>query len=146
MRENTDIKRIERFFAATGELVKKPVKVYLNGGASAVLFGLRKSTIDVDLKFEPDEMQMYKAIQQLKEELAMNIEMASPDDFIPSLPGWRERSIFIAQSGKVHFFHYDLYAQIISKIQRGWKQDVTDARGFIKIAGNPEMLMRLFKR
>ncbi len=110
------------------------------------MLDLRKSTIDVDLKFEPDEMQMYKAIQHLKEKLNMNIELASPDDFIPPLPQWRERSIFIAQKGKVNFFHYDLCSQIISKVQRGWKQDMTDASGFMKKIGDGKAVMRLFRK
>jgi len=144
MRDNSDVTRIEAFISETGKLVNKPVTVYFNGGATAVMFGLRNSTIDVDLKFEPDEIQMYKAIQHLKEKLNMNIELASPDDFIPPLPGWRERSIFIVKKGKVNFFHYDLCSQIISKVQRGWKQDMADAKGFLKKITDGELLMKLF--
>lgn len=53
-------------------------------------------------------------------------EPASPDHFIPALPGWRERSTFIAREGTVTFRHYDLYAQALSKIERGHDQDVRD--------------------
>jgi hypothetical protein len=39
---------------ALGASVKAPGRVFLAGGASAVLLGWRSSTIDVDLKIIPD--------------------------------------------------------------------------------------------
>ena len=32
-----------------------------------------------------------------KDTLDVNVELAAPDQFIPALPGWRERSEFIAE-------------------------------------------------
>lgn len=56
----------------------------------------------------------------------MNIELAAPDDFLPPLPGWRTRSVFIARFGPVDFFHYDFYAQALAKIERSHEQDLVD--------------------
>lgn len=125
-------------------LVKSPWDVYFSGGATAVMLGLRKTTIDVDIYFEPDEMQMYKAIQMLKEKLNMNIELASPFDFIPPLPYWKERSIFVTEVKKARFFHLDLYSKIIAKVQRGWEQDVEDVRGFLKTGIDKLKMKQLF--
>lgn len=144
MRDNSDIKQIHKFIAKVGQLVRVPLTIYFSGGATAVMFNIRETTIDVDIRFEPDEMQMYKTIQVLKEKLNMNIEIASPLDFIPGLPGWKERSIFITECGKVTFFHFDLYSQIISKVQRGWEQDLEDARGFLKTGIEKTKLKQLF--
>jgi hypothetical protein len=58
-----------------------------------------------------------------------NIELAAPDDFIPPLPGWEEWSIFIARRGKIDFYHYDLYAQALAKIERGHARDLADGAG-----------------
>ena len=44
------------------------------------------------------------------------IRKALPDDFIPELPSWRQRSVFIARHGSVDFLHYDLCAQALAKI------------------------------
>jgi hypothetical protein len=52
---------------------------------------------------------------RLKSELDLNVELASPADFIPPLPGWRERSRLIAREGALTFFHYDFYAQALAK-------------------------------
>jgi hypothetical protein len=46
-------------------------------------------------------------IAKLKQELNINIELASPQDFLPSLPGWRDRSVFIGKRVQISFFHYD---------------------------------------
>ncbi len=132
MRSSSQRQQIENLILVLGRTITKPLKVYFTGGATAVMLGIRESNIDVDIKFEPDNEEMYRAIQRLKEKLNMNIELASPDNFIPPLPQWRERSLFIAQSGKVRFFHYDLYSQILAKVQRGWSQDLSDASGFVK--------------
>ena len=51
----------------------------------------------------------------------------------------------IGAEGQLHFYHYDPYAQAISKIERGHAQDVEDvatmfARGLI----DSDELLRLF--
>ncbi|HJT66841.1 MAG TPA: hypothetical protein VJ749_10315 [Pyrinomonadaceae bacterium] len=85
--------------------------MYMVGGATAVLLGWREATIDVDLKIVPDSDELLRKLPQLKEDLQLNIELASPDDFVPALPGWEERSTYIAREGAVEFFHYDFYGQ-----------------------------------
>lgn len=52
------------------------------------------------------------------------------------MPGWKERSAFIARQGRLSFYHYDFYAQALSKIRRGHaldRQDVGEmiSRGLI---------------
>ena len=42
-------------------------------------------------------------IAGLKEALQLNVELAAPDQFIPPLPGWRERSEQILTAGQVEF-------------------------------------------
>lgn len=64
----------------------------------------------------------------LKERLQMNLEIASPADFIPVPAGWEERSPFIGQEGRAAFHHFDLYAQALAKIERGHRQDLADVR------------------
>jgi len=60
------------------------------------------------------------------------IELASPDNFIPELPGWHERNLFIARHGQIDFYHYDPYGQTLAKIQRGHERDLRDARAMIR--------------
>jgi hypothetical protein len=64
-----------------------------------VLVGWREATIDVDLRFEPEANELLRALPALKERLRVNIKLASPPDFIPELPGWRERSPFSIPRG-----------------------------------------------
>jgi hypothetical protein len=81
----------------------------------------------------------------LKEELEINVELASPDGFLPELPGWRERSAFVAREGRVTVRHYDLYAQALCKIERGHARDLQDVREML-VRGlvHPERLQELF--
>lgn len=100
--------------------------VYLAGGASAVIIGWRDLTVDVDLKLDPEPAGAFECIARAKEVLNMNIELAAPDNFIPALPDWHERSEFIARHGTTDFFHYDFHSQALAKIARGHGQDHSD--------------------
>ena len=109
-----------------GSEAKGPGRVYLVGGASAVIIGWRETTIDVDLKLAPEPPGVFNAIASAKETLDINVELAAPDEFIPALPDWPSRSTFIVRQGPVDFFHYDFHAQALAKIERGHEQDLQD--------------------
>jgi len=98
------------------------------GGATALLYGWRSSTIDVALKADPEPSGFFEAIAAIKDSLDLNIELAAPDQFIPELPGWRDRSSFIAKHGLLEFFHYDIYSQALAKIERGHDRDIMDVQ------------------
>lgn len=112
--------------AQLGLEARGPGAVFFTGGVTAVLHGWRGSTVDADLCFAPEPAGVFEAIARLKNDLDINIELASPADFIPELSGWRDQSIFIARHGAVDFFHYDLRAQALSKIERGHQRDLDD--------------------
>lgn len=128
MRAVADGDRIRRFMRALGAEASNDIRLYFTGGATAVLTGWRAATIDIDIKMVPEDDGIYRAIPRLKEQLAINVELASPDHFIPVRPGWEDRSPFVAREGRVSFHHFDLYAQALSKIERGHDQDLQDVR------------------
>ena len=123
--------KIERLMVALGQSVSGLGTVFFTGGVTALLHGWRDTTIDIDLKALPEPSGLYEALAQLKERESVNIELASPDDFIPELPGWRERSLFIARHGQIDFYHYDPYAQVLAKIERGHTRDLADAESMV---------------
>ena len=131
MRATSDAAKIDRLMQGIGRLARGPGRVYLVGGASAVTVGWRLATIDADLKLDPEPEGVFEAIATLKDDLDMNVELAAPDDFIPPVPGWRERSPFIARYGQVDFFHYDFHGQALAKIERGHATDMEDVRAMI---------------
>jgi hypothetical protein len=106
MRAETDAAKLMAFMAELGNRVRGPGRIYFAGGATAILHGWRSATIDVDLKPDPEPPGLFEALTVLKDELDINVELA-PDQFIPALPGWRERSLSIARHGQIEFFHYD---------------------------------------
>jgi hypothetical protein len=61
----------------------------------------------------------------------VNIDFARPEDFVPPLQGSEARHVFIDKIGSVTFLHYDPYAQLLSKIIRGFQRDLDDARKFV---------------
>ncbi len=72
-----------------------------------------------------------RELPRLKELLGINIELASPPDVIPELPGWRDRSPLVVREGNVDVHHFDFYSQALSKIERGFAQDLDDVRSMI---------------
>jgi len=132
VRLETNKAKIESFMAALGKQVRGKGRIYLTGGATAVLHGWRSMTIDIDIKPDPEPAGLFEAIALLKDELDINVELASPDQFIPAIPGWRERSLFIAIHGLIEFFHYDPYGQALAKLQRGHERDLRDVQSLLR--------------
>jgi len=132
MREELTRKRLD---SVMKELARRAprrgsYRVYLVGGGTAVYLGWRRSSIDVDLFSDRDDV--FRDIQEIKEQLNINIEFARPEDFVPPLKGTAERHVFIDTIGAISFFHYDPYAQLLSKVVRGFQRDIDDAREFIR--------------
>ena len=131
MRTPVDPAKLRRLIRELGRRARGPGRIYLVGGASALLEGWRDATVDVDLRLDPEPPGIFEAIAGLKTELDLNIELASPDQFLPTLPDWRARSPFIGRHGDVEFFHYDFRAQALSKLARGFERDLDDVRAML---------------
>lgn len=133
MREVADSDRIRRFMRRLGPEADAETRVYFTGGATAVLLGWRRSTIDIDIRIVPETDRLLRVIPLLKEELRINVELASPADFIPVPAGWEDRSLFIASEGKIAFYHFDPYAQALAKVERSHTQDLEDVQALIRM-------------
>ena len=146
MRRIVDRERLLRFMEDLGRHGRSEATVYFTGGATALLVGWRPTTIDIDLKIDPDSGEILRTLPELKERYDLNIELASPDHFIPALPNWQERSPFIERHGEITFRHYDFYAQALSKLERGHARDTSDVDAMLA-AGviEPAELLRLYE-
>ena len=54
MRESLTADAVRSFMSGLADAARAPGRVYLVGGASAVLLGWRNATIDLDLKLIPE--------------------------------------------------------------------------------------------
>lgn len=145
MREPVTADTLRAFMRALAAEAREAGRIYLTGGASAVLHGWRPSTVDVDIRIVPENDRVLRAIPNLKERLHINVELASPLDFLPPLPGWEERSLFIAREGLLSFHHFDFYSQALSKLERGHRKDHEDVRMMVSEGlVNPRLLRSLF--
>ena len=147
VRFDTNSERIQSLMEQLGKAVRSSGCVYFTGGVSAVLLGWREMTLDVDLKADPEAIGFFEALPKLKESLNINIELAAPDQFVPALPGWRERSRFIAQHGPISFYHYDFYGQALAKIERGHTRDLLDISNMVRSGEvKTQRLLELFEQ
>jgi hypothetical protein len=146
MRALADETRIRRFLRALGREAEEGT-AYLTGGVTAVLFGWRGTTIDVDLKLVPENERTLRALARLKDELEINVELASPADFIPVPSGWEERSPFAASEGRLTYRHFDLDAQALAKLERAHTRDRADVEAmFERRLIEPAALLAYFER
>lgn len=132
MRGDTTGEKVRAFMEALGRASSSPGRVYLTGGSSAVLIGWRLSTVDIDLRLDPEPAGAFEALRRLKDELQINVELASPQDFIPPVPGWERASVFIARHGDVSFYHYDFRGQALAKLERGHGRDLLDVSAMLE--------------
>ncbi|HEU6446713.1 MAG TPA: DUF6036 family nucleotidyltransferase [Gaiellaceae bacterium] len=128
MRKPADAERIHRFMQAVGAAAPDEGTCYLVGGGTAVLLGWRETTIDVDIELDPEQDDVLRALPAIKDDLEINVELASPRDFIPLPAGWEERSPSAGREGRLTFKHFDLLSQALAKLERGHAQDLEDAR------------------
>jgi hypothetical protein len=146
LQENVTEPRIRAFMRDIGERSSDPGRIYLTGGASAILMGWRESTAAIDISIAPVSDRILRAIPNVKERLHINIELSSPADFVPALPGWETRSPFIALEGPISFHHYDFYTQALSKLERSHRKDLLDVASMIRDGlVDPERLRALFE-
>ena len=78
MRRLLDADRLARFMQRLGEEGEPAGRVYFTGGATALLLGWRATTIDVDIKLDSEAQPLLQVVPRLKEELEINVELASP--------------------------------------------------------------------
>ncbi len=129
MRQRVDQQRIELFLQRLGRQFNRPGRIYLVGGTTMVYEGLRQQTLDIDLAIEVDNQDhsaIIAVVRELKNTLSLNIEEASPADFIPLPGGYKERSQYVGRYGQLDVFHFDLYSTALSKIERGTGEDISD--------------------
>ena len=79
MRTPADPAKVRTLLRELGRRARGPGRVYLIGGACALLEGWRAATVDVDLKLDPEPPGAFEAIARLKNELDLNVELVSPD-------------------------------------------------------------------
>lgn len=79
----------------------------------------------------PEQDAILRAIPRLKDALSINVELASPGDFIPLPPGWEERSLPAARGQTLSFRHFDPYSQALSKLERDHARDREDVHALL---------------
>jgi hypothetical protein len=129
LRSPVDQAAIREFLRQLGERYRRPGRLYLVGGTSLVYEGYRSMTLDIDVAIEvqpEDHGQFVGALRELKDRLSINVEEASPGDFIPLPPGYEDRHEYIGRFGQLDIFHFDFYSMALSKIERGQRQDMAD--------------------
>jgi hypothetical protein len=132
MRADADKARIERLLSELGKRGSSGDRIYVTGGTSAVEIGWREFTQDVDIRIEAENDEpLLRAITALKDRLDVNVELASPLDFLPAPPNWAERSPFIARFGSVDVYHVDFALQALAKLERGFDRDRLDVEAIV---------------
>lgn len=141
-----DADLVQRFMRAAGAEAELDGVCYLTGGATAVVMGWRASTVDVDVRFEPEQDAVMRALPRIKRELGINVETASPGEFIPLPEDWEERSPFLERVGRLTFRHFDFYSQALAKLERGHAKDLADVEALLASdAVEPGRLLAAFE-
>ncbi len=130
MRPNVDKQAIESFLQQLGRTFRKPGRLYLVGGAALVHAGVRPGfTQDIDIHVGgANEGELIIGIQRLIQQMQINIEFASPKDFIPLPSQWETHAQYVGRYGQIDVFYFDFYSIALSKIERGTTRDIEDVK------------------
>ena len=130
MRPGVDKTAIESFLQQLGRSFRKSGRLYLVGGAALVHARVRPGfTQDIDIQISgANEGELIVAVQQLIQKMQINVEFASPADFIPLPSGWEMHSQYIGRYGEIDVFYFDFYSIALSKMERGNNRDIADVK------------------
>ncbi|HEY4034739.1 MAG TPA: DUF6036 family nucleotidyltransferase [Ktedonobacteraceae bacterium] len=130
MRPSVDKRSIESFLQQLGRTFRKSGRLYLVEGAAIVHSGIRPGfTQDIDIQVSGEnEGELIVAIQQLIQRMQINVEFASPKDFIPLPSQWEMHAQYVGRYGGVDVFYFDFYSIALSKIERGNNRDIADVK------------------
>ena len=120
---------IDAFLHELGRRFTGRGALYLAGGSMLVYQGFRPRTLDIDYRIElsaGDDTQFIQALRATQRVVQLNVEPASPADFIPLPAGWRERSRFLVQEGGITVYAFDPLSTALAKIERGQERDIDD--------------------
>ncbi len=132
MRQHVGRQDIEHFLMEVGR-TRQAGRLYLTGGAALVHRGIRPGqTLDIDIQITVDPGNLTTQVAQLKQKMNINIEFASPGDFLPLPTQWEARSEFIKRYHQVDVFYFDWYSIALSKMQRANRQDVLDVQLLVR--------------
>lgn len=134
MRPSVDKTAIESFLQQLGRTFRKPGRLYLVGGAALVHAGVRPGfTQDIVIKVGgANEGELIVAIQRLIQQMQINVEFASPADFIPLPTQWGMHAKYVGRYGGVDVFYFDFYSIALSKIEQGNSRDIADVKLLIQ--------------
>ncbi|MGH2461227.1 MAG: DUF6036 family nucleotidyltransferase [Chloroflexota bacterium] len=136
MREYAERSRIDHFLRTLGRRLSFPIRLYLVGGSIIVDLGLRAATLDLGYVVDADDTRALEDFERLipvlKNELQINVEPASPADFIPVPANVLARSPYVRSYGKVSVYYYDLPSVVISKVARGAERDLADIESLVQ--------------
>ncbi len=62
MRSPVDEEKLTRFMEEIGRRATSAGKIYLVGGSTCLLLGIREQTVDIDLKMSPEPAAVFEAI------------------------------------------------------------------------------------
>jgi hypothetical protein len=78
------------------------------------------------------EDEMVTAIRRIVDQAQINVEFASPEDFIPIPAQWMAQARYVGRYGLVDVFYFDFYSLALSKIARGTDRDLIDVKLLIQ--------------
>lgn len=136
MRAPADRDRLERFLTALGQSLRSPIRLYLVGDAVMVDLGVRQATLDIAYTAQADDVQaladLERQLPRLKDQLDVNVEPASPADFMPVPRNALGASRYMRQYGPVALYHCHYPSIVLSKVARSAERDLADVELLVR--------------
>jgi hypothetical protein len=123
------------FLTRLSERISKPAAFYLLGGGALCILGNPRRTVDIDYTFETQaaEAQNFQSVvQSVADEMVLELEAVSIDEFIPLPAQVIERRIHVGEFGQLSVYVYDPYSIALSKLARGFEVDLQDVQFLLR--------------
>ncbi len=138
--------------AELGRRLPQPARLFLLGGGALLLLGSPRPTLDLDyLGDDLHKADWQISLERLAGELKIDLEAVPLERFIPLPPGASLRHIFVQRFDQLEVYIFDPYAIALSKIERGFDNDLDDVvflirSGYVDLDRLSEMLAAAMQR
>ena len=77
--------------------------------------------------------EFIECIRSISREMQIQVEQASPDEFLPLPSGYENRHRYIGRYGNLEVFHFDFYSVALGKLNRGTEKDFSDVTQMVQV-------------
>ncbi len=132
--DTIDAEQLREYLKRLDNLLDRPGVLFVVGGSSLTLLGIKDVTLDIDLALAADEADPVYLLEAINKANGGRylVDVVKMSMVLPLPDGYAERAELAAEFGNLRVYHFDPYSIALHKLARSEERDVVDVSGMLK--------------